>query len=78
VGIARRQRTEFGYFDRKYGLRGLLMPMFGFFFGLLIAVAFATLFYFTGVDPNQSALVLVAIIIAFFVGVGQESLYGAR
>ncbi len=78
VGIARRQRTEFGYFDRKYGLRGLLMPMFGFFFGLLIAGAFATLFYFTGVDPNQSALVLVAIVIAFFVGVGQESLYGAR
>jgi hypothetical protein len=78
VGIARRQRTEFGYFDRKYGLRGLLMPMFGFFFGLLIALAFATLFHFTGVDPNQSALVLVAIVIAFFVGVGQESLYGAR
>ena len=78
AGIARRQRTEYGYFDRKYGLRGLLMPLIGFFFGVLIALAVAALFYFAGVDPNQTALILIPIVIAFFVGVGQESLYGAR
>lgn len=78
AGIARRQRTEYGYFDRKYGLRGLLMPLIGFFFGVLIALAGAALFHFAGVDPNQTALIFIPIVIAFFVGVGQESLYGAR
>lgn len=78
MGIARRQRIEFGYFDRKYGLRGLLMPIFGFFFGVLIAAGAAALFYLLGVAPDQSALILIPIVIAFFVGVGQESLYGAR
>ena len=78
AGIARRQRTEHGYFDRKYGLRGLLMPLFGFFFGSLIAIVTATLFHFVGVEPNQSALILIPIVIAFAVGLGQESLYGAR
>lgn len=78
IGIARRQRTEFGYFDRKYGLRGLLMPVIGFVFGGLIAGAFAVLFNLLGIDPNQSVVALLPIGIAFFVGIGQESLYGAR
>jgi hypothetical protein len=38
----------------------------------------AALFHVTGVDPNQSTLILIPIVLAFFVGVGQESLYGAR
>ena len=75
----RHSRQEYGYFDRKYGLRGLLLPLIGLFLGFLLALLYAALTYFIQAEPYSNRLVeVVPVLLAFFVGFSQEWLYGAR
>jgi hypothetical protein len=77
--MQRRSRREHSYFDRKYGLRGLLLPLLGMFFGLLLALVAAVIYILGGVDPAlQAWAVAVPAVLALVVGFGQEWMYGAR
>lgn len=79
VYMARHSRRKFGYFDRKYGLRGLLLPVMGLISGLLMAVIWAVVYAIAGVDPATTDWALLApASVAFVVGFSQEWLYGAR
>jgi hypothetical protein len=77
--MARHARRKFGYFDRKYGLRGLLLPILGMVIGLLMALIWAFVYTFAHIDPTPSSWALAAPAgVAFLIGFGQEWLYGAR
>lgn len=79
LSMQRRSRREHGYFDRKYGLRGLLLPLLGMFFGLLLAVLAAIVYIVAEIDPTvYTWTIVVPAVLALFVGFGQEWMYGAR
>jgi hypothetical protein len=77
--MQRHGSREFAYFDRKYGLRGLLLPLLGMFLGFALALFCAIVFILAEIDPGLHAwAVAVPAVLAFMVGFGQEWLYGAR
>lgn len=77
--MQRRSRREHSYFDRKYGLRGLLLPLLGMFFGLLLAIMAAIIYILAEIDPGVwTWAVAVPAVLALIVGFGQEWMYGAR
>ncbi len=77
--MQRRSRREFGHFDRKYGLRGLLLPLMGFFFGFLLALLWTVVYLLAAIDPVLYGWAVAApAALAFVVGFSQEWLYGAR
>lgn len=78
LNMQRHAAQEYGYFDRKYGLRGLLLPLLGWFFGLILALLWATICYFVGLDATNMWIASIPAIAAFLLGFGQEWLYGAR
>jgi hypothetical protein len=79
LGMQRRSRREHGYFDRKYGLRGLLLPLLGLFFGLLLAMLAAVVYSLADVDPSVHLWAIAApAVLALIVGFGQQWMYGAR
>jgi hypothetical protein len=66
-----------GYVDRKYSLRGLLLPLLAGLFGLLVYTLFGIIFYFADIDPMQNILVVgVPALLALAFGLTQEALYG--
>jgi hypothetical protein len=79
LSMQQRSRREHGYFDRKYGLRGLLLPLLGLFFGLLLAVLAAAIYILAEIDPSVYTWALaVPAVLALVVGFGQQWMYGAR
>lgn len=78
LAMRRQAAQEYAYFDRKFGLRGLLLPILGALFGLLIGVAWAAISYFTGLDGANLWIGAAPVLVAFLVGFGQEWLYGVR
>jgi|GEM_PF-5148315 len=72
-------QQTFGLFDRKYGLRGLLLPIIGIFFGTFIYVLWALAGNFLQIDNNLNlfAGTLLASI-SFLFGMSQETIYGTR
>jgi len=78
LNMRRHAAKEYGYFDRKYGLRGLLLPLLGAIFGLLLALLWATACHFLGLDGANFWVSLLPALAAFMAGFSQEWLYGAR
>ena len=78
LNMQRHAAQEYGYFDRKYGLRGLLLPLLGALFGLVLAVLWAAICYFVGLDGTNVWIASLPAIAAFLLGFAQEWLYGAR
>lgn len=78
LNMRRHAAQEYGYFDRKYGLRGLTLPLLGALFGVLLALLWAAVGYFLALDLANLWLGALPALAAFFVGFGQEWLYGAR
>lgn len=78
LNMRRHAAQEYGYFDRKYGLRGLTLPLLGALFGVLLALVWAAVSYFLALDTINLWLGALPTLIAFWVGFGQEWLYGAR
>jgi hypothetical protein len=65
--------------DRKFGLRGLVLPFIGFFVGLLLYAALAGAFWLAGVPAALlDWLTLLPAVLAFLFGLFQEALYGVR
>ena len=78
MNMQRHAAQEYGYFDRKYGLRGLLLPLLGAFFGLLLTVIWATVCFFAGWDGTNLWIGSLPAVAAFVLGFVQERMYGAR
>lgn len=78
LNMQRHAAQEYGYFDRKYGLRGLTLPLLGALFGVLLALVWAAVGYFLVLDLANLWIGALPALTAFFVGFGQEWLYGAR
>ena len=72
-------RTGDSFFDRKYGLRGLMLPIIGLIVGALGYLLFGGAYWLADVNPatNPFAGTLPALA-AFAFGFGQESIYGTR
>ena len=72
-------RGEYSFFDRKYGLRGLILPFMGLIVGALGYLIFGLIFALVGVNPSQSlTAAIVPTMAAFAFGFSQESIYGTR
>jgi len=70
---------EHGFFDRKYGLRGLILPLIGAGVGLLLCLVFGLLYYVLRMEPADYLLLgLLPAALALIFGVVQEYLYGVR
>ncbi len=68
-----------GFFDRKYGLRGLILPLIGALFGLGLCLLFGIFYTIVGVDPASSFWFgLLPALLALAAGASQEYLYGTR
>ena len=79
VNMARHQSLEHGFFDRKYSLRGLLLPLLAAFAAMILFVPFALIAHFVPVSPLIAlSLIGVAAVLAFLFGFFQEALYGTR
>jgi len=79
VNMRRHREVEHGFFDRKYSLRGLMLPLIGAFFGLFLYILFGTVYYFADVNPSVNPLAALApAVLAFIFGFSQESVYGTR
>lgn len=78
LNMQRHAAQEYGYFDRKYGLRGLLLPLLGSVFGLVLALIWAAICYVAGLDGANVWIASIPAVAAFLLGFGQEWLYGAR
>jgi len=77
--MGRHVRQQRGYFDRKFGLRCLLLPILGLFFGFLVGGAWSLVYFLAGIDPvNAFYAWLAPLLLGFLVGFAQEWLYGAR
>ena len=78
LNMQRHAAQEYGYFDRKYGLRGLLLPLLGVVFGLIFALVWGAICHFAGLDGTDIWIASIPVAAAFLLGFGQEWLYGAR
>jgi hypothetical protein len=77
INMRKHARSQYGFFDRKYGLRGLTLPIIGAVFGLLIYTLFAVVYTLAGINPSLSLVAIAApALLAFVFGYSQESLYG--
>lgn len=77
LGMSRRQALEQGFFDRKYSLRGLLLPILAALAAFFIFIPFGLIAYFMPLSWTIAvSLVVVAALLAFAFGFFQESLYG--
>jgi len=72
-------RQSYGLFDRKYGLRGLILPIIGILFGTFIYLIWGLAGNFLQIDAglNLFAGTLLALI-SFVFGMSQETIYGTR
>jgi hypothetical protein len=79
VSLQHQSHLPHGFIDRKFGLRGLLLPLLGAVVGLLIALLLSLIYTLIGVNPAQSLLAAaLPAFLAFLFGVSQETLYGTR
>jgi hypothetical protein len=79
MNMGKHARTQYGFFDRKYGLRGLMLPIIGAIVGALIYTVFGIVYFFAGVNPSLSAVAMaVPALLAFIFGFSQESIYGTN
>jgi hypothetical protein len=79
INLWQQNRQKHGFIDRKYGLRGLILPMIGAIIGLLLGLLFVTPFALSGIDLSQQLLLAsLPALLAFLFGLAQESIYGIR
>lgn len=72
-------RQHQGFIDRKYGLRGLILPLMGALAGLLLCLILLMPLSLLNVDlARQPVLAALPALLAFLFGLTQESIYGTR
>jgi hypothetical protein len=79
LNLVRHTQMGFGFFDRKYGLRGLILPLIGALSGLVFCVIFGIGYALLGLEPTSNLWFgLVPALLALALGASQEYLYGTR
>ena len=77
--MRRSAHRKYGFIDRKYSLRTLVLPVMGMIVGLALYLIFGVVAWALDYVPDQSMwLPLAPALIAFAFGLIQESLYGTR
>jgi hypothetical protein len=76
--MQRHAARAYGYFDRKYGLRGLLLPLLGALLGVLPALLWAGSCSWLGLAGTELWVSILPALLAWMLGFTQEWLYGAR
>ncbi|MEZ4737594.1 MAG: hypothetical protein R3E79_61750 [Caldilineaceae bacterium] len=72
-------RVKQGFFDRKYSLRGLILPLIGGLVGLVLCLFFGIIYYLFALDPAVNLLLgALPAMFALLFGVTQEFIYGTR
>lgn len=72
-------RVKQGFFDRKYSLRGLILPLIGGLVGLILCLFFGIIYYLFNLDPAVNLLLgALPAMFALLFGVTQEFIYGTR
>jgi len=78
INMRRYRHLDHGFLDRKYSLRGLLLPIMALITSLIIYAPFALAAYLlTPTGIVAWALALTPVVLAFLYGFFQERLYGA-
>lgn len=79
VTMRKHSSAENAFFDRKYGLRSLMLPIIGALAGALIYLVFGVVYFFAGINPsfNVAAIALPSVA-AFALGFSQDTIYGTR
>ncbi len=71
--------TQYNFFDRKYGLRGLILPIIGLLVGWIGYFFFGLVFGMFGLNPSANIVAgTLPAMAAFAFGFSQESIYGTR
>ncbi len=77
--MRRSAQRKYGFIDRKYSLRTLVLPIMSMIMGLAIYLIFGVIAWALNYVPDQSMwLPLAPAVLAFVFGLVQESLYGTR
>lgn len=79
INMRQYAQAKQGFFDRKYSLRGLILPLIGGIVGLILCLFFGLFYYLFNADPATNMLLgALPALIAFGFGVAQEFIYGTR
>lgn len=79
LNLRLRSKLEHGFFDRKYGLRGLILPLMGALFGAALYLLVGFVYFLASLDPSASlGLSTLPALLAFAFGISQETIYGTR
>lgn len=79
INMRQYAQVKQGFFDRKYSLRGLILPLIGGLVGLILSLFFGLIYYLFHLDPAVNLLLgALPALFAFVFGVMQEFIYGTR
>jgi len=79
INMHRYAYIQQGFFDRKYSLRGLILPLIGGVVSLVLCLIFGLVYYLFQVDPAVNVLLgTLPAVLAFGFGIAQEFIYGTR
>lgn len=79
VNMRQHAQVKQGFFDRKYSLRGLILPLIGGTVGLILCLFFGLFYSLFGADPATNLLLgALPALLAFAFGIAQEFIYGTR
>lgn len=79
INMRQYAQAKQGFFDRKYSLRGLILPLIGGIMGLILCLFFGLFYYLFDADPATNLLLgALPALIAFGFGIAQEFIYGTR
>lgn len=79
INMRRATQRGVSFVDRRYSLRGLVLPMLGFVAGLILYPLFGVAFWLLALSPDQLMLAeLLPVSVACLFGLFQESIYGTR
>lgn len=77
VNMWRYSKTEYGFFDRKYGMLGIILPIISIIVGILLYIFFALLGLFFGFDLALNFVAgFIPAVFTFLFGCVQERIYG--
>jgi hypothetical protein len=70
-------QSKLGFFDRKYSLRGLILPLIGGIVGLVLCLLLGLVYYLFQTDPAIYWLLgALPALLAMGFGIAQEFIYG--
>lgn len=77
LNMWRYSQRDYGFFDRKYGLLGVVLPIISLLFGTVVYLIFGFIAELFNIPPSSNLLIsVVPAVIAFAFGAAQERIYG--